>query len=429
MSLLLLAACTDSGLKAVNAEPTASITSHADGDEVDAGVPIEFRGVVGDPDGISTSLVVNWYLDNVAVCAAVTPAEDGSTACEITVAGETATVALEVTDASHAAATDTVSLTSCTGAWYADLDGDTFGDATNTSSACTQPTGYVADGTDCDDYDASANPALPETCGDLVDNDCDGHADEGCLGTNCFDDDDVIDNLSYYQTLGSLRDTDALDDAGSYQDDFEFQGVAGSELAFHVWSEDVDAAVSVYDPDCELYDEASDGARGTNPFLQVRIPTDGIWTVVVHTDTPAGLGTYVFEAIDDSPVLGANCGLNTYTLDVLTDPYEDNYTGSLQSGDQLWGSDVGEGFYFDDAELYSFYGDSLDLTEASDAFDPVMSLFDPTCSLVTYDTDSGGGTTARIQSDITRTGIYTVVPWGTWSYSTGAYTVTAAASF
>ncbi|MBU0606397.1 MAG: putative metal-binding motif-containing protein, partial [Armatimonadetes bacterium] len=43
--------------------------------------------------------------------------------------------------------------------WYADLDGDGFGDPASTALACAVPEGFVADGTDCDDGDAAVNPA------------------------------------------------------------------------------------------------------------------------------------------------------------------------------------------------------------------------------------------------------------------------------
>jgi hypothetical protein len=56
--------------------------------------------------------------------------------------------------------------------WYADDDGDAFGDATDTGNSCTQPVGYVADNTDCDDASADVNPDAEEVCNDGIDNDC-----------------------------------------------------------------------------------------------------------------------------------------------------------------------------------------------------------------------------------------------------------------
>ncbi len=63
------------------------------------------------------------------------------------------------------------------GTWYADADGDGFGDATRATSACAQPAGHVADAGDCDDGDAAVNPDATELC-DTIDNDCDGTVDE-----------------------------------------------------------------------------------------------------------------------------------------------------------------------------------------------------------------------------------------------------------
>ena len=62
--------------------------------------------------------------------------------------------------------------------WYVDVDGDAFGNAKQSYSACNAPPGWVADATDCNDFDATAFPGGTEIC-DGVDNDCSGKADEG----------------------------------------------------------------------------------------------------------------------------------------------------------------------------------------------------------------------------------------------------------
>jgi hypothetical protein len=64
--------------------------------------------------------------------------------------------------------------------WYRDHDGDGYGDVTQTTSACTAPSGYVADHSDCDDNAAAVHPKAPEVC-NLIDDDCDHTVD----GPNC----------------------------------------------------------------------------------------------------------------------------------------------------------------------------------------------------------------------------------------------------
>ncbi len=61
--------------------------------------------------------------------------------------------------------------------WQQDADGDGWGDSAVAVSACVQPEGFVADGTDCDDSEAAIHPGAQEVCDDL-DNDCDGDTDE-----------------------------------------------------------------------------------------------------------------------------------------------------------------------------------------------------------------------------------------------------------
>jgi len=84
--------------------------------------------------------------------------------------------------------------------WYADADGDGYGDAGSSATACSQPSGYVADASDCDDGEVLANPGLAETC-DGIDNDCDGVTDE----------DDASDAGTWYADV----DGDGYGDAGS----------------------------------------------------------------------------------------------------------------------------------------------------------------------------------------------------------------------
>ena len=67
--------------------------------------------------------------------------------------------------------------TSTGGTFYADTDSDGYGDAAAATLACAQPSGTVADATDCNDAAASINPGAAEIC-NSVDDDCDGATDD-----------------------------------------------------------------------------------------------------------------------------------------------------------------------------------------------------------------------------------------------------------
>ena len=66
--------------------------------------------------------------------------------------------------------------------YYADADGDTYGDLNTMVNACEQIDGYVTDATDCDDTTARAFPGNQEVC-DEIDNDCNGIVDDGMTTT------------------------------------------------------------------------------------------------------------------------------------------------------------------------------------------------------------------------------------------------------
>jgi hypothetical protein len=66
--------------------------------------------------------------------------------------------------------------------YYADADGDAYGDSSQSVEACAQPTGHTGNGDDCDDAAFAVNPGETETCNGVDDN-CDGSTDEGVLTT------------------------------------------------------------------------------------------------------------------------------------------------------------------------------------------------------------------------------------------------------
>ena len=88
-----------------------------------------------------------------------------------------------------------------TSTWYADFDGDGWGDSATSQVACVQPTGFISDGTDCDDGDAAVNPGAIEIC-DGLDDDCDGLFDH--------DDPDVTDAVLWFPD----SDVDGYGDLG-----------------------------------------------------------------------------------------------------------------------------------------------------------------------------------------------------------------------
>ena len=64
--------------------------------------------------------------------------------------------------------------------YYADADGDGYGDSTSTTLNCSgMPAGYVSNSLDCNDSNANSNPGMTEIYYNGFDDNCNGTIDEG----------------------------------------------------------------------------------------------------------------------------------------------------------------------------------------------------------------------------------------------------------
>ena len=93
-----LTACSDAGVTKFNTDPTAEISSHADGDTVREGYAETLRGTVGDANHAIDELTVSWLVDGVDVCPDAAPDGEGLVTCDHTFAATGGEVLLEVRD-------------------------------------------------------------------------------------------------------------------------------------------------------------------------------------------------------------------------------------------------------------------------------------------------------------------------------------------
>ncbi|TLD40039.1 MAG: putative lipoprotein [Candidatus Jettenia ecosi] len=68
--------------------------------------------------------------------------------------------------------------------FYGDADGDGYGNPQVTTKACSQPSGYVANNTDCDDTNAAVNPGATEIKKNGIDDDCNASTPDDDTGVN-----------------------------------------------------------------------------------------------------------------------------------------------------------------------------------------------------------------------------------------------------
>jgi parallel beta-helix repeat protein len=181
--------------------------------------------------------------------------------------------------------------------YYADADGDGYGDPDVPQVATSQPVGYVTDNTDCDDTDDSINPVAEEAC-DSIDNNCDGKINDSVLTTYYEDNDgdeygnpgvsqdDCSQPSGYVTDNSDCNDSDASINPGAveFPDDGKDNNCDG--LYLNSYYEDLDGdgygnpgiiIIDTYQPEGYILEggDCDDTDASINPGVE-EIPDDGI---------------------------------------------------------------------------------------------------------------------------------------------------------
>ncbi|TVR88641.1 MAG: T9SS C-terminal target domain-containing protein [Saprospirales bacterium] len=124
--------------------------------------------------------------------------------------------------------------------WYADNDGDGFGNPLDSIIACEQPTGYVDNNLDCDDTDPDVNPDAVEVC-DGIDNNCDGNIDFGippaavCQDASIYIDSSGVAHLHAWEIDGGSYDTCGIEMTMVSDSEFDCHQIGVHEVQLMVF--------------------------------------------------------------------------------------------------------------------------------------------------------------------------------------------------
>ena len=252
--------------------------------------------------------------------------------------------------------------------YYADFDGDGFGDPYQPLNACSQPTSYVLDASDCDDEDPLQHPGADEVCNN-EDDDCDGDLDEDAIDSNTWyydndgdgfgDPNNTVESCSPpsgYVGAGEGMDCDDYDDSQHPFAD-EYCNGEDDDCDGEIDEEALDGDWFVTDADGDGF-----GAPGTTEWACEGVDnewdcddTDATEPVVVDTDTGSSTGpgtlSYPYDQIQD--------GIDVATQCVVV--YQGTYTENID---------------FDGKDLAVTGVEGADLTfiDCSDAIDPTVTF-------------------------------------------------------
>ncbi len=162
--------------------------------------------------------------------------------------------------------------------YYLDADGDGYGTASSSVTACSLPSGYATGAGDCDDGNPDAHPGASETCNG-VDDDCDGTVDEGLRITYYLD----ADSDGYGTSASTTQACDLPSGYASVAGDCDDGDAAvnpGAAEQCDSIDNDCDGAVDEGVANSYYLDQDGDGFGVTNQATQACTRPAG------HSETP-----------------------------------------------------------------------------------------------------------------------------------------------
>ena len=251
--------------------------------------------------------------------------------------------------------------------YFADEDNDGFGDALNAQEACSEPTGYTSDNSDCNDLDALVNPSAVEICNDIDDN-CDGETDELVQSTYYADNDGDgfgDENNTEYACepgVGFVTDFSDCDDQALTFSDLDGDGFGDNSLVAcgAYLSGDCDDQNIDVNPDMEDIcengvDENCDGEDAVCQVLGCTDPTAFNFDSAANTDDgsciPTVVGCTDVNAFNYNPTANIEDGSCVPVILGCTDMTAINYVEIANTDD---GSCIAEVLGCTDASAFNY---------------------------------------------------------------------------
>ena len=255
--------------------------------------------------------------------------------------------------------------------FYADSDGDMYGDASMWEESCEASAGYVSDSSDCDDSRSDVNPGATEVCDEEdIDEDCNELADDMDSGV------DAASMSTWYSDADS--DGYAGTDAGMSCD---------GDPSYSLESTDCDDSSAAINPgaieECDGIDNDCDSATVDEPTWYRDLDSDAFGDAASPFSSCTAPGGYVS---DDSDCDDTDESINPDATEVADGGVDNDCDGLADADDPSqvctleFEFAVGSGYTVDSIELsvsddstfdgliYSMSGDSVEgvtVTEAS----------------------------------------------------------------